>query len=65
MDKLKNPFTASDFKSKGWSNLSTSDERIKALSILVNNGYLHKNIHQNARGGRPVEKYHKHPCLIT
>ena len=61
---LPNPFTMSDFKTKGWSKLTSSEQRALALSALVDNGYLFSEKVQEGKG-RPVVKYYKHPSLIN
>ena len=40
LHQLPNPFTASDFKSKNWAGLATSEDRKEALAMLVARGYL-------------------------
>jgi len=65
LDKLKNPLTASDFKSKGWTKLVTSTERRKAIDTLVKHGYLFKEPSKKGEVGRPFDRYHKHPSLLS
>jgi hypothetical protein len=60
---LPNPFTASSFRTKGWSSLTTKHEREQALSTLVEHGYLFKHKVFSTKG-RPRDDYYKHPSIV-
>ena len=41
-DQLKNPFSLSDFRTKGWAGLNKPEERKNALETLASHNYLNK-----------------------
>jgi hypothetical protein len=53
------PFETGDFSRKGWSGLTTAQDRHNALSILCTNGYLRPE--EVTTKGRPKIVYHVHP----
>lgn len=42
--KLANGFTRSDIRNKDWSDLTTKEERQKAIQTLINRGYISEPI---------------------
>jgi hypothetical protein len=59
LHRLPSPFTASDFRDKGWSGLTTAQQRGLALDTLRDRNYLQPERAETK--GRPVIRYHINP----
>lgn len=55
---LPNPFSLSDFKDKGWSGLTSSDDRKEALSVLKDRGYI-------AEEKQPVSNHTRYKAIYS
>lgn len=64
-EKVSRFFALRDVVMKHWANLSATETVKKAADLLVEYGWLTKEVIPTGPiGGRPSERYQLHPCLL-
>ncbi|WP_051293429.1 YfjI family protein [Pseudoduganella violaceinigra] len=61
--QLGGQFTPREVVKKGWTGLASNDSVRKAIEVLIEHGWLRREVHKAA--GRPSESYLVHPLILA